>query len=68
MNEHRPRRGPPYKPESEKHSDRIELRVTAEQKECDLLAAALEGKTVSEWLRDILDGHAERIIGTHRAE
>lgn len=63
MNEKKPRRGAPPKPDSEKHSERLgEIRVMAAQLESYLLAAELEGKSKSDWVRDTLDAQAKRIL------
>ncbi|HAT3513169.1 hypothetical protein [Aeromonas hydrophila] len=67
MNENKPRRGAPTKPDSEKHSERLgEIRVMAAQLENYLLAAELEGKTKSDWVRDTLDAQARRTLKKHR--
>ncbi|QJT37013.1 hypothetical protein E4188_22240 (plasmid) [Aeromonas media] len=67
MNEKNARRGAPIKPDNEKHSERLgEIRVMAAQLENYLLAAELEGKSKSDWVRDTLDAQARRTIKKHR--
>ncbi|HAT2580529.1 TPA: hypothetical protein I8273_004424 [Aeromonas hydrophila] len=67
MNEKKPRRGAPAKPDSEKHSERLgEIRVMIAQLENYLLAAELEGKSKSDWIRDALDAQARRTLKKHR--
>jgi uncharacterized protein (DUF1778 family) len=45
--------GRPAKPEGEKLSGRLEIRVTPEEREQMRIAAESSGKSVSEWIRSL---------------
>lgn len=66
MNDKKTRRGAPIKPDSKKHSERLgDIRVMSAQLERYLLAAELEGKSKSDWVRETLDAQASRTLKSH---
>ncbi len=63
MTEKKPRRGAPTKPDSEKRTVRLPVvQLTKQQLDDYSEAAAIEGKTKSDWVRDTLDAQAKRTL------
>jgi Protein of unknown function (DUF1778) len=65
MKAKQPKRGAPKKPVSRSKGDHIQFRVNAAEKEAFEKAADLDGKKLSEWIRDRLRRDAKQELEEH---
>lgn len=65
MDRRKPRGGRPEMPAIDKRTDKIELRLTTAEKIAFREKAEASGQTLSDWLRDLANGHKPRPPVTH---